>query len=615
MAVPVAISMLVLLGWILVLTVLKNVEVSEADLDAVRALLAPPLPMYVHPEPVERWLFVLLCLAAPLCALAALGLTRLLNRWASDVFLKPSVQTGFALLVGLGTFATIFVKTSLGFWLFPFQERGFFFEALPRSDWANLALILLTAATLRAASPFSFLPSWRGWLKFPLATRNQRRIWGVCVALLGTGLVFLPRGLSMHSVGQRIHSPLGHSMSEWAFRIHFQAVSFGLTQVFAGKALSVATPLYGGYAQFLLPIFRCIGLSVFKFSLVMTTLFAIALASSTAVVARFVRQPLVLCFATAAILYTLTNAWSAGKIQFDPYFQYWPVRVFFPAISVPFFLWAARQTGRAPAIAVGTFCGMALSWNLDSGIAVAGATLFTTLAETAGRAVRRSSGRVTIWRRVSNIGCLIASLAAVFLGFSWYLQWAAHGVRPLHTTAEYQRLYYEFGFMMMAIPDGLHPWTTVLAVYLLAMMLGMRGFLDGRYSPFTRLSVYLGILGAGLFTYYQGRSHDYNLIAAAWPALLLGFLLADRLFRAIRAGVFAPNLRWLAFAVIYYGIVCVFLLPNAVTSLAKLGLPHWRAALRLLPANSPDPMQEQIDFIRAHVGGDHKCVILTRRRR
>jgi len=584
--------LLTLLGWILFWTVLRNVAVSPAELRAVRAALAPRWVSALQPEPGERWLYVLLCLAAPVCALGALVLARPVCRRLSRV-LNPSGQTSMAVIAGLACFGVLFVKTRFGFWLLPFQDLGNFFAVFPMSYWGNAGAILLAAALLLPAIP-------GGSLRFRLLTRNRRRAWGVGAVVLGAALLFLPRAIS-------VDSARAQSLGSWAMPMHFQACVFGLTQLYAGKALSLTMPLYGGYAEFLVPVFRLFGLSVLKVSLAMTALCAVALASNLLVLARFVRQPAILFLSTATFLYAFTGTWTAGQVPFDPYFQYLPVRVLFPALSIPLYLWAAGRNGRASWLAMGAFCGLAVSWNLDSGIAVAGATFFTATAEAVARALRKSGrGAGAIDVALAAIG-----MAAVWLGFSLYLQWQTQGVRPLHTTAEYQRLFYEFGLLMIPIPDGVHPWMLVLGIYLMAFILGLRSLLNGRHSPFARVSVFLSVLGAGLFTYYQGRSHDYNLIIVAWPSIILAFLLVDRLLRAIRADIFAPGLRWLAFPALYLGVVSVCMFPSKTLILARDGLSRWRAALSASPARPSESIRGQVDFIRAHVGTDRTCAILT----
>jgi hypothetical protein len=45
-------------------------------------------------------------------------------------------------------------------------------------------------------------------------------------------------------------------------------------------------------------------------------------------------------------------------------------------------------------------------------------------------------------------------------------------------------------------------------------------------------SACVGLLGVGLFVYYLGPSHDFNLPSIWWPALLLAMIFARSCVRA-----------------------------------------------------------------------------------
>ena len=59
--------------------------------------------------------------------------------------------------------------------------------------------------------------------------------------------------------------------------------------------------------------------------------------------------------------------------------------------------------------------------------------------------------------------------------------------------------------------------------------LGRRSFSLGEGMAF-----YLGVLGLGLFSYYQGRSHPVVLLLCCWPAVILALWLGDRILAAVR---------------------------------------------------------------------------------
>lgn len=604
-AMPVAAALLAGLGWLLYATVLKGVGAPQAEIEALRATLNPPAPMLTNPKPVECALFLLLCLAAPFCAVLALRIAPMLLRCFAGK-IGPSVRTGLAVAGGAFVYLSFLFQTSLGSRLLSlhvFDDRTLAAQ-FPAPAWDAVAAvvsagILFFALPHHALCGSSFAQSWRS-----LLPQRRRRMWGACIALAAALLLFLPRALGIDS------ALADGTRNSLALRLHFQAFAFAITQVFAGKALVLTCPLYGGYPEFLLPVFRLIGLSLFKIAMVLTVLCWVSVAAMIGIVTRFVRHSIIFVSVSAAILFFCTESYHVEPqaLAFDPYFQYWPLRVLFPAISIPLYLWTAKQKSRLPWIGFGAFCGMALHWNCESGVAVTGAAFFALFAEATGLYASGSAK----WRaRLVGIALAGGALCAVYLAFMLHLRLAAHGVPPLHTTVDYQRFFYRTGYMMSPLPRELHPWMAVLGIYLLGLLVALRSFLDGRCTPFARLCVFVSIMGTGLFTYYQGHGHDLFLKRVAWPAVLLGFILADRLFRAIRAGLFAPGLRWLVFPAIYFGAVSILLLPRNTAMLARVGVPRWQAALTGRPMHPADSMRPEIDFIRRFAGHDHTCAILT----
>ena len=131
-------------------------------------------------------------------------------------------------------------------------------------------------------------------------------------------------------------------------------------------------------------------------------------------------------------------------------------------------------------------------------------------------------------------------------------------------------------------------------IYLLGMGFGLQAFLDGNRNTFARLSMFLGILGTGLFTYYQGRSHDYNLLSVCWPAVLLGFLFADRLLLAIRARLLPRQLCWLALPAVYFGLMTAVMMPSCLVHLWSFGSAQWAGAMRPRSPGSQDSMDARV---------------------
>jgi len=583
---PVFAGLLAIIAWLLAHTLLRNIAAPPASIEELRGTLVPGIRDLLNPEPVERWLFILLVLASPGCILAGLGAVRAMRGYF------PVVGERFlgcvALMAGSICIYMLHGKSLFLFFVFPVSP-------------------LLDSAILYAAGALLFMIAWkRGPVCMGAIGTNCPNSFQIpAAAIVACAVVMLPRGLGIPSVLD------SQEMSPFGWEAHFQAIAYPLSQVFAGKPLlTAAPPLYGYNAEFLLPVFKCIGLSVFKFCIVMALIQFVALFSVLAIAIRHVRLQVVRFLCCAALLYFIGSTCLVGRRPFDPVFQYWPIRFIFPALSVPVFLCVLRRSRASSWLALGVFAGLGLMWNLDSGIAVAGAVLFTLALETIAR--YRDSGVKTGHNQIRHLSLVAGSLVITITLFWLFLQIQSDWKSPFHQTSDYQRLFYQYGFAMTPMPLApQHPWWVVAAVYLAGLGIGMRAFLDGNRNTFARLSVFLSVLGIGLFTYYQGRSVDFNLMNAAWPAILLGFMLVDRLLRAIRAGIFPRGMCWLALPAGYLGVMAVMMFPATAANIWSFGSKQWPAAMAGSPVGQTDAMEERVAFIRTHAGKDSECVILA----
>jgi hypothetical protein len=317
---------------------------------------------------------------------------------------------------------------------------------------------------------------------------------------------------------------------------HFTAAFNAVVQVYLGKGLLIdCTSQYGLYPELLRPIFTVWGLSVVKFTVLMGLLTAGAFLVLWAVLCRAVVNPLTACFGFFSLVF---NAWlyahtpGAGSgAFFDPYFQYFPIRFLFPASLV----WLAWRYFHAPGPRLywGALIWLSVGvlWNLDSGLPALGSwVLALGFAELFGPRVRRRIGR-TLGHLIAA-ALVLATVAGLF-GAATYLR---HGVWPDFTLVlHYQRLFYLTGFFM--IPMRLHgTWMMVLLVYLAGLAYAFNALAAGRDTPRVKFMFLVAVLGLGLFTYYEGRSHRVVLTLVWWPSFLLLTVFLEELVARVETG-------------------------------------------------------------------------------
>jgi hypothetical protein len=337
--------------------------------------------------------------------------------------------------------------------------------------------------------------------------------------------------------------------------IHFIAYFDSVVQVFLGRQLyTYAVPQYGFYAWFLNPIFQLIGLSVLKFTVVMGILRIIVYGSFLYLFHRILDSKLVafLCFAT---VFFFTRMRVPIDILKDPYFQYNPHRMIFPVVLVLFtWLYLNAKDARKKRwfyIINGILAPISILWNLDTGVVAAFAWVgFLTYQELLD--FKKTKLLKTISRLFQHALVIAISFSLVFGAFTASVYFASGQLPHFTLSDEYVRLFYGLGFFMMPMMI-VHPWNMVVLTYVIGIFYSMRGLVvsyqqqepgDQQINKTNSFLFITSLIGVGLFNYYIGRSHEYNLVASIWPAYILLAIYIQKLIQYVRPLLRSRSVPW-----------------------------------------------------------------------
>ena len=250
----------------------------------------------------------------------------------------------------------------------------------------------------------------------------------------------------------------------WTF--HFEPICYAVSRATAGL---FENHLYGLYPRLLAPLFQLIGLSVFKLSLVMALLQVLSIAMILRAFWSWSRNRWLMPLAALVFTY-IGGVWSFFRLkEFDPYYEYHPIRTLFPAAAlfgVACFCRLPERHRFTGILIAGLVAGTAICWNLDSGIPVAGA-FFCLLALTA---IADRTNR-TRWIQLSGF---VVSLLVVLLGWWGLLSLQQGAPLALLPMIKYQRLFLQEGVNLLPMQPFPAAWALILAVYLAAMTQGIR---------------------------------------------------------------------------------------------------------------------------------------------
>ena len=375
---------------------------------------------------------------------------------------------------------------------------------------------------------------------------------------------------------------------------HPNIIAYALSQAAAG---CTEYHQYGFYQRMLAPVFKMISSTMLNISIVMAFLFWVGCLSVYWVLFRCMKNK-VLIPAFAFVLFLTTTFNNDGRMQvsIDPYFAYYPIRFFFPALSVLFFASLIFFRGKYIIVLCGILTGLGIWWNIDSGVPVFGAFFAVICLE-----FIFSKERLPVLMQLLSF-CI--SFFFIFLVLLIIFSIQQGCVISSAESLKYINLFSSAGFMMIPLPKLPAPWCVFAGIYLLGIIIGLHSFISGRFNILAKMSIFLSVLGLGLFTYYQGRSHIYNLSPVIWPALMLMFIYTDRLARLVKTKLINGSFKLLIFPAVFFA-VCAMMTIVYDGKIIATGVV--RTCQSILNPNTACQLEQQIQFIQANVG-DKKMV-------
>ena len=390
---------------------------------------------------------------------------------------------------------------------------------------------------------------------------------------------------------------------------HFSAVFDPVAQVVLGKdLLTNYDTQYGLYADLLAVGFRFIGLSVGRFTLLLGLLVGASFTALSLVLGGAVKRPSVACLGILALLY---NGWAQFMVKslayhvdyFDCYFQYLPIRFCFPAgLVLLYWSWLQRRS-RWLYWVTAVFVSVGVLWNLDSGLIAWLAWLAALWFDSALLADRASRWRTGIKHLLAATFALTATTALYALA-----KYATFGHWPdFSRLLLYQRLFYVTGFNMlpMQLPGA---WILVILVYLVGIARAFAIVAIRERAPRVELVFLISILGLGLFSYFQGRSHPMCLLLAWWPAMLLLPILFDEALDNL------PTLRRSPLAYVSLGITGWFLVGSAASLTTCLPRIKETVGKQWATLGSPPAaIADEVALVGCHLTNNDRLFVLSNR--
>lgn len=419
-------------------------------------------------------------------------------------------------------------------------------------------------------------------------------------------------------VFQSVSWRIASSSSILIHDIHFDAVFYSVSQAAAGKTLLADLPAqYGLYAELIKPIYNILNLnlSLLSFSCLMAILQIAGLLASISCIFLILHSRLLATICSITLVFITGGFFLYISTDYlDPYYQYWPIRFFFPALSVFLFYQSLKHPSIPKNTGLYILASVATLWNFDTGIPVLGALVSFTILKTIFSPQ---------WdKKKFYINSLITGMTFYFtlIGmFLVYLAFKANNQIDFDAIIKYQKIFYGSGFFMLPMPLTAHAWMVVIGIYMTGITSALFYWLKGRHYILQSILFYTSVLGIGLFSYYQGRSHDLVLTAVLWPAVVIIFILVDRLLGFVKAGLAPQQLALAAIPVLLVGFLSTgtilirlpYLVSNAMVIWRSISDQNYITSHLLTGYSKTAILQDGINFIKKYVKPGESAVIIS----
>jgi hypothetical protein len=516
-------------------------------------------PSELRPEPLERSLYVVGIIITPI---AMLLFNLLFRKLFQRLWLASHITS----------FRTV-VYPALSIILIVFA--GFVISKVPVYLEHGVAVSPLKLLLL----VFSVIFLYIALTNYPKKLNESRWIsfvsWFMTLlAVISCILVSLYGLFSLHSV---TYDPI--------YLFSFNAVFHAVVQVYLGKAILIDLPhQYGLYPHFIEPLFRLTGLTILTFTILMSLLSAISLYCIVIFLRLLGTNRILTALGVTGLVYFYY--FSARLIDApDPGFQGLPLRVIFPALSLVLTVLYLQNERKHLYYFSFVLYSFAMFWNFDTGFLVFCSWLLLLIYKEAERF--NYKGMV--------IHCVVAvcAVAGVTLFCYAYLTLRYGSTPDFGLMFEYQKIFYIYGNGMLPMPLW-HPWILVLLSYAVGILYAIHCLINKEVTVRSGAIFYLSILGVGIFSFYQGRSHDMCLLGSMHPAIILLTLLCDSLLNKIssRHGNLGDKL--------IFGSILLFLVYGAASQAVNTREISMTIYGRLLPIITRPVTQvtQNAEFIR-----------------
>jgi hypothetical protein len=527
----------VLLGFFLILLIKSLLNIFYTfDEKSMQKLVEEALNVKwsrFWPEPVERYTYMLSMVSIPLILLGLYPKIRKIINNLNDLKLKRAYQGSLFFLIVIPLLSLFLNINRHG--LTPVHLKTFYFS-VHGGIFTFLILPLICCLTFWRRARQSLLG--KKLLGIEKKVNSSKVFW--IFSLITLFIIF-----SMNLFNYSFYPGLG---------FHLNPVLWPISQVLMGKTLTVDFfSFYGLYPHFFEIPFSITQFSVLKYSVMMQSLLAFSFLLILLFLNRVIKNNLIKLFTFISFAfynYLYLRVVLDGEFS-HPYHQYYPVRLLFPALGIYLISKYIYSPNKKNYILPFVFLPIGIFWNSDTGLIIFLTwpilLVFKELAQRKEKMIQNI---------MKHTLATMLSFGIALGSFVLFIYLRSGELPDFAGYFDFTKVFYVWGFFMIPMHKG-HPWFLLIIAYMIGIFYGIRAIWKKEYDKESSIYFFLSILGVGIFSYYQGRSHDYNLLNIGFPALFILAIMMDRLNQ--KKEMFLPSK--------YFYVVGLFLIISPAQSL------------------------------------------------
>lgn len=339
------------------------------------------------------------------------------------------------------------------------------------------------------------------------------------------------------------------------FLNHFDSIYYSVVQNYLGKApLINFSNQYGLYSYFLNILFGIIGLNVIKFSFVMGLLVSLSFLFLLLVLNKTINNKFICFLAFTSILFVNYFFAEFSFYPFDFYtFMIHPLRFIIPALSIYLSYCYLTKDNKVFYYLPFVIYSFAILWNFETGVITSISWIFLLVYKELFLGIKGSFKPI-----IKHIGLFVTIAAFTFLAFNALLFIKYHSFPDFAGFLKYQKLFFGAGLGMLPMPL-IHIWFLAVLIYMLGVIYSFNHLIKKNYCIKSSIVFFLSILGLGLFVYYQGRSHDLNLLHISYPAVIILAIYLDTIILNIK-----NNPKCLKVQTVFVYFILLFFINNSL---------------------------------------------------